>query len=228
VREFKPKWKYHATLAPKLVCSRQEERDLGPGWSDQYQHQEYPKCVYHPTKAPDGKIVKNLDEHKALGKGWYATPGDFPQTRAVAGQTVGEQADNKEVPAGIRDRRGTRMSCEASITPTAMQPLGQREREPKDAVKREDVLKRELNYAVESGQEHRSEGDPWEERIADWAQSRDTISIDEVLASCLHQPPAQWTQADRNRVARSLRALGWKRFQRRHGKIRDWRYRRTQ
>jgi hypothetical protein len=151
VREFKPKWKYHATLAPKLVCSRQEERDLGPGWSDQYQHQEYPKCVYHPTKAPDGKIVKNLDEHKALGKGWYATPGDFPQTRAVAGQTVGEQADNKEVPAGIRDRRGTRMSCEASITPTAMQPLGQREREPKDAVKREDVLKRELNYAVESG-----------------------------------------------------------------------------
>jgi hypothetical protein len=67
VREFKPKWKYHETLAPKLVRSRQEECALGPGWSDQYQHQEYPKCVYHPTKAPSGKVVKNADAHKALG-----------------------------------------------------------------------------------------------------------------------------------------------------------------
>src|SRR5712692_7357065 len=47
----------------------------------------YPSYRYHPTKAPAGKIVKNEEEHKALGEGWYATPADFPQTNATVEQS---------------------------------------------------------------------------------------------------------------------------------------------
>jgi len=69
--------------------------------------------------------------------------------------------------------------------------------------------------------------DPWEKRIGDWVIDRDNISVTEVLASCIGKTQTQWTQADKNRVARSLRVLGWKRFQHRHGQWREWRYRRT-
>src|SRR6185437_7385734 len=111
VREFKPKWKYHATLAPKLVRSRQEECKLGPGWSDQYQHQEYPKALYHPNRRPprvaqDGtlippepltKVVQNEEEKKAwLASGWYQTPADFPSARPAVQPAARDLARTNE------------------------------------------------------------------------------------------------------------------------------------
>ena len=43
----------------------------------EYVYQEFPKWKYHPTKG--GKIVQNAEEEKALGVGWYNTPGDLPK-----------------------------------------------------------------------------------------------------------------------------------------------------
>lgn len=43
-----------------------------------YQHQDYPKTVFHPELAPEGKVVPTVDAHQALGDGWVESPADFP------------------------------------------------------------------------------------------------------------------------------------------------------
>jgi hypothetical protein len=43
----------------------------------EYVYQEFPKWKYHPTLG--SKIVKNAEEEKALGKGWYNNPNEFPK-----------------------------------------------------------------------------------------------------------------------------------------------------
>src|SRR5580692_4733602 len=53
----------------------------------------------------------------------------------------------------------------------------------------------------------RYEGDPWEEVIAPWVESRSSVSISEVLDKCLQKLQALWTQTDKNRAARCLRAF---------------------
>ena len=45
-----------------------------------------------------------------------------------------------------------------------------------------------------------------DEQIEGWAQSQDVMSVTKVLSSCLHSPKAQWTQADKKRVALSLQS----------------------
>jgi predicted P-loop ATPase len=79
--------------------------------------------------------------------------------------------------------------------------------------------------AVEE-QAQRFEGDPWAEVITEWSATRETISVGEVLELGLKRPKAQWTQADKNRVAGCLRFAGWQRFQQRTENGREWRYRR--
>ena len=45
-----------------------------------YQYQEYPKFLYHPTLAREGKIFKSADETKGLArKGWVDSPDRFPK-----------------------------------------------------------------------------------------------------------------------------------------------------
>ena len=253
VREFKPKWKYHATLAPKLVRSRQEECKLGPGWSDQYQHQEYPKALYRPNRRPprvaqDGtlvppepltKVVQNEEEKKAwLASGWYQTPADFPRGRPAVQPAAREQARKKQIALGERHDNGSSrpVITIANTEPVHSTPSG----ETTNAVQRLDLTENddqgdlqdevkllEPNEAANLERSDRPKNDSWEKRIGDWVIDRDNISVAEVLASCIGKPQIQWTQADKNRVARSLRALGWKRFQHRHGQWREWRYRRT-
>jgi hypothetical protein len=252
VREFKPKWKYHATLAPKLVRSRQEECKLGSGWSDQYQHQEYPKALYHPNRRPprvaqDGtlvppepltKVVQNEEEKKVwLASGWYQTPADFPPERPAGQPAAREQARKKQGALGKRHDNGPSRpvitvtntesvhSTPSGETTNAVQQLDLTERHDHGSLQEEvKVLKPK---AAELERVDRPNHDPWEKQMEGWAIDRDTISVTEVLASCIGKPKTQWTQADKNRVARSLRALGWKRFQHRHGPSREWRYRRT-
>jgi predicted P-loop ATPase len=85
----------------------------------------------------------------------------------------------------------------------------------------------ELVKAAEGEQAERYEGDPWEEVIVRWVEARDSVSISEVLERCLNKPQAQWTQVDKNRAARCLVTLGWKRYRERHGARLEWRYRRS-
>ena len=66
-------------------------------------------------------------------------------------------------------------------------------------------------------QEARYEGDPWEEVIGPWLESKESTTISEVLEKCINKPQAQWTQTDKIRAARCLRAQGWLRYRERQG-----------
>jgi predicted P-loop ATPase len=83
-----------------------------------------------------------------------------------------------------------------------------------------------LNVAANEEQAARYEGDPWDALISEFVEGRTSVTGAELLALCIKKPEAQWTQPDMNRVSRSLRALGWERYQQRDGRKREWRYRR--
>jgi predicted P-loop ATPase len=83
----------------------------------------------------------------------------------------------------------------------------------------------ELLQMASDQQIDRYEGDPWEEVIGPWLESRTSVSISEVLEKCLQKAHALWTQTDKNRAARCLRALGWERYRERQGSRLEWRYR---
>jgi predicted P-loop ATPase/DNA primase len=85
-----------------------------------------------------------------------------------------------------------------------------------------------LNRDAAEEQADRYEGDPWDELILKWTEDRESVSIAEVLTICLEKKKDMWTQWDRNRVARCLRANGWARFNARTGALREWRYRRAE
>jgi predicted P-loop ATPase len=84
----------------------------------------------------------------------------------------------------------------------------------------------ELNRQAADEQADRYEGDPWDELILAWVAGRDSVSINEVLTLCLDRRKDQWTQWDKIRVARCLRAHGWERFKAWGRGEREWRYRR--
>jgi len=102
----------------------------------------------------------------------------------------------------------------------------------------------ELNRQAEKEQEDRYEGDPWDEVIAAWLESprerydekghpvgpfastAESVSITDILAHGIGKRQDQWSQSDKNRVARSLRSLRWERYRAREGETREWRYRR--
>ena len=65
------------------------------------------------------------------------------------------------------------------------------------------------------------------EVIASWAEVRETVALSEILENCLAKPRAQWTQLDKNWVARCSRRMNWERYRVRQGQRLEWRYRRT-
>jgi hypothetical protein len=76
-------------------------------------------------------------------------------------------------------------------------------------------------------QEARYEGDPWEEVIGPWLEGKQSTAISEVLEKCINKPQAQWTQTDKIRAARCLRAQGWVRYRERQSNRLEWRYRKV-
>jgi hypothetical protein len=46
-----------------------------------YVYQPYPRWMFHPRK--EAVIVNDPDEEKALGKGWYRSPAQFPKAGLV-------------------------------------------------------------------------------------------------------------------------------------------------
>jgi len=83
----------------------------------------------------------------------------------------------------------------------------------------------ELVQLASQQQGERYESDPWEEVMAPWLEPRTSISISGLLGECLNKPRALWTQGDKNRAARCLRALGWERYRERQGARLEWLYR---
>lgn len=68
--------------------------------------------------------------------------------------------------------------------------------------------------------------DAWESAINPYLESRQDVSVAEVLEQALGMTASDWRQPDQNRVARVLRLRGWIRYKRRDGTTREWRYRR--
>jgi predicted P-loop ATPase len=75
-------------------------------------------------------------------------------------------------------------------------------------------------------QEARYSGDPWDELIRTFVESRSSVTVGEVLELLLHIDRGKWTQADQNRVARVLRSLGFERKHKRDASGRYYEYRR--
>lgn len=86
----------------------------------------------------------------------------------------------------------------------------------------------ELITAAESEQAARYDSDPWEPVIVEWAETRGSFTIEQVLTGCIDKPKSQWVQADKNRIARCLKVNGWERYRQRSGNNLEWRYRRVQ
>jgi predicted P-loop ATPase len=82
-----------------------------------------------------------------------------------------------------------------------------------------------LVEAAEVEQAERYEGGVWDGIIPAWVAGRESVSIDEVLGGCIANPAERWTQADRNAVGRTLRAIKWERFNSGTRGARHWRFR---
>ena len=86
---------------------------------------------------------------------------------------------------------------------------------------------RALNACAEEEQSERCEQDPWHDLIVQWLVDREDASIPEILTACIDKPKPHWNQQDQNRVARVLRALGWKRRRVGGRGDREWRYKKS-
>lgn len=64
-------------------------------------------------------------------------------------------------------------------------------------------------------------------RLTPWLDVRARTSVSALLEKCVTKPQAQWTQGDKNRVGRCLRALGWERYRERERERLEWRWRRA-
>ena len=86
----------------------------------------------------------------------------------------------------------------------------------------------ELIAAAAAEQSDRYHGDAWQNKIADYTENKQDVSVDDILTYCLQKPAAQWQQTDKNRIATCLQSLKWTRYRaaadaRGH---RAWRYQR--
>ncbi|MEI9812926.1 MAG: virulence-associated E family protein [Acidobacteriota bacterium] len=99
-----------------------------------------------------------------------------------------------------------------------------------------------INRAADDAQRERFAADAWHEVVGDWladpeqrrdetghpvtpySSSKDSVSVPDVLVHAVGKRIDAWTQADANRVARTLRALGWERVRRRENGALVWRY----
>jgi putative DNA primase/helicase len=70
----------------------------------------------------------------------------------------------------------------------------------------------ELVTAAADEQSERLERDPWEEPIALFCSSRQSVSVSDILRTALHIEPERQTRTHQMRAARCLKLLGWHRY----------------
>jgi hypothetical protein len=97
-----PRYAYHATEEPRVVSSRDDFDALGPGWSLQYVHKDYPKMMFAPSG--ETRVVNNPEEEAAMatepGGPWDDAPhGSTDPMSSQGGYTLQQKAD------AIRDGR---------------------------------------------------------------------------------------------------------------------------
>jgi predicted P-loop ATPase len=84
-----------------------------------------------------------------------------------------------------------------------------------------------IAVAAKDAQDERYLGDPWDDEIRHFAKGLPYVTVEQILADLLHVEKSKWTQPDKNRIARSLKAMQFERYQARTGDKRQWRYRKT-
>jgi putative DNA primase/helicase len=102
----------------------------------------------------------------------------------------------------------------------------------------------QLHDEAEVQQAARYDGDAWDELIAKWvarpeqrndqgghpmqpfSSTDESVTVSDILTHAIGKRSDQWTQADQNRVARSLKFLDWERYRRRLNGALVWQYRR--
>jgi len=95
-----------------------------------------------------------------------------------------------------------------------------------------------LNRLAAAQQSDRYEGDPWQETVAPWlddptrcnhsepfSSTSESVTIADVLTHCIGKRVDQWTQQDKNRIARILQACQFGRYRQRTENGLEWRYR---
>jgi predicted P-loop ATPase len=131
----------------------------------------------------------------------------------------------------LRDETGGRRFLPVECTKVDLERIKQcRDQLWAEAV---DMYRRKVQWwldddaAAAEQQSARYVSDEWESKIETHTAGLATpdISIGEVMGSALSLEVGQWRQADQNRVARCLRRLGYRRFQKRTAAGREWRYR---
>jgi hypothetical protein len=83
-----------------------------------------------------------------------------------------------------------------------------------------------MNAIAADEQQQRYDEDAWQPLIDDWVQGRDHVTVEQILGNCIEKLSRDWTQSDKNRIARCLRAIGWtqKRAPKDESGRRPWRY----
>jgi predicted P-loop ATPase len=87
----------------------------------------------------------------------------------------------------------------------------------------------EADIAAQAADEQaqRFEEDPWTEKVIEYCEKRSSVSIQEILDRILDKPIQVWTQTDKNRIGRILRANGYMRYRERDGERLTWRFKRS-
>ncbi|NOX73477.1 MAG: P-loop ATPase [Alphaproteobacteria bacterium] len=67
--------------------------------------------------------------------------------------------------------------------------------------------------------------DDWQDEEFERAEPLNNVSVGEILADAIGIEPARWTKPDQMRAGSWLKSRNWKRYQRRTGEAREWRYR---
>jgi len=84
----------------------------------------------------------------------------------------------------------------------------------------------ELSAAAAEEQRERYDEDAWQPLVEEWIQGYEHVTVEQILRKCLDKQHRDWSQGDKSRVGRCLRAIGWtrKRAPKDDQGHRAWRY----
>ena len=87
------------------------------------------------------------------------------------------------------------------------------------------MIDRWLTHEVKSINRGHVGFDDWRDEEFERVEPIRDVSVGEILAEAIGIEPARWTKPDQMRAGSWLKSRNWKRYQRRIGEAREWRYR---
>ena len=87
------------------------------------------------------------------------------------------------------------------------------------------LIDRWLTHEIRSVNRGYAGFDDWQDEEIERVEPLRDVSVGEILAEAIGIEPARWTKPDQMRVGSWLTSRNWRRYQRRMGEAREWRYR---